>query len=105
MSSDQIGGILRAIFAAIGGWLVGKGMVGAELWASVSGALITLAVAGWSWWTNKQTTQVATVNAMPDVKGVITNPTVAGRELAAAAGPSSTIVPAGTAQATAVASP
>ncbi len=102
MNTDQISGILRAIFAAVGGWLVSKGVVDAEIWAMVSGALVTLAVAGWSWYVHKQSTKIATVNAMPDVKGVITNNTQAGRELAASV-PSTTVAPAGTAQATAVA--
>jgi hypothetical protein len=48
MNAEQIAGIVRAVVAAIGGYLVGKGFADAETVAAVGGALATLAVAAWS---------------------------------------------------------
>ncbi len=53
MTPDIIGGIVRAVLAAAGGYLVGKGTIDAETWATVSGAFMTLAVTGWSIWAKK----------------------------------------------------
>lgn len=48
MTGEQIAGIVRALVAAVGGYLVGKGLVDSETVVSVSGALATLATAIWS---------------------------------------------------------
>ena len=48
MTSEQFGGIARAIIAALGGWLVGQGIVDANTAATVGGAVATIAVAVWS---------------------------------------------------------
>jgi hypothetical protein len=48
MNAEQIAGIVRAVVAAVGGYLVGKGLADAETVAAVGGALATLAVAAWS---------------------------------------------------------
>ena len=48
MTGEQIAGIVRAVVAAVGGYLVGKGRADAETVAAVGGALATLAVAVWS---------------------------------------------------------
>ncbi len=48
MTGEQIAGIVRALVAAIGGFLVGKGMIDSETVVAVSGALATLATAVWS---------------------------------------------------------
>lgn len=53
MTSDQIGGIARALLAAIGGYLVGQGLVDAATMTTITGAIATLAVAGWSLYTNR----------------------------------------------------
>jgi Ser/Thr protein kinase RdoA (MazF antagonist) len=53
MTGEQIGGIVRAVVSALGGYLIGKGIADAETVASVGGALATIAVAVWSWKTNK----------------------------------------------------
>lgn len=54
MSGDQIAGILRAVLAAGGGYLIGKGVIDAESYGAISGAAVTLAVAVWSFWAKKQ---------------------------------------------------
>lgn len=48
MSGEQIAGIVRAVVAALGGYLVGKGLADAETVAAVAGAAATLAAAVWS---------------------------------------------------------
>ena len=53
MTSDQIGGIVRAILAALGGYFVGKGIVDQATVTTIVGAAATIATAVWSLWTNK----------------------------------------------------
>jgi hypothetical protein len=48
MNAEQIAGIVRAVVAAIGGYLVGKGIADAETIAAVAGAAATIAAAIWS---------------------------------------------------------
>jgi len=48
MNGEQIAGIVRAVVAAIGGYLVGRGITDAETVAAVGGAVATIAVAVWS---------------------------------------------------------
>lgn len=48
MSGEQIAGIVRAIVAAVGGYLVGKGLADAETVAAVAGAAATIVAAVWS---------------------------------------------------------
>ncbi len=48
LTAEQVGGIARAIFAAVGGYLVGNGVVDAETVQIVSGAAVTIVVAVWS---------------------------------------------------------
>jgi hypothetical protein len=53
MSSDQITGILRAICAAIGGFVLAKGWVSSETWAWIVGGVATIGPAIWSWVSNR----------------------------------------------------
>lgn len=55
MTSDQIAGIIRALLAAAGGFIVAKGFVDDATWATVSGALVTVFTAVWSIWAKAQT--------------------------------------------------
>ncbi len=48
MSGDEIGGVVRAVVAFLGGFLVSKGLVDAATLTAVAGALATLAAAAWS---------------------------------------------------------
>lgn len=48
MSADEVGGIVRAVVAAVGGYFVGRGLVDSETVATVGGAVATIAVAVWS---------------------------------------------------------
>lgn len=48
MNGEQIGGIVRAVVSAIGGFFVGKGVLDAETATALAGAAATIAVAVWS---------------------------------------------------------
>lgn len=48
MTGEQVGGIVRAIASAVGGYFVGKGIVDASTVTSIGGALATIVVAVWS---------------------------------------------------------
>jgi hypothetical protein len=54
MTGEQIAGIVRALVAAVGGYLVGKGLADAETVAAVAGAAATLVVAVWSFYSKKK---------------------------------------------------
>lgn len=53
MSSEQFAGVLRAVLAAAGGYVVARGFVDNATMLTVVGALVTLATAGWSVWAKK----------------------------------------------------
>jgi hypothetical protein len=53
MSSDEIAGVIRAILSALGGVLVAKGYLDNATMTAVVGALVTIAVAGWSIYAKK----------------------------------------------------
>ena len=57
MNSDQIGGILRALLAAGGGYAAAKGMDGGT-YGLITGAVVTIVTAVWSWYTNKPGTSI-----------------------------------------------
>ena len=48
MNMDQITGIIRAILAAAGGWLVTNGYLDSATLSSAIGALLTLGTIVWS---------------------------------------------------------
>ena len=50
MKSDQIGGIVRALASALGGYFVGKGVIDQETAVALAGAAVTIATAVWSVW-------------------------------------------------------
>lgn len=52
MNGEQFGGIIRAVVSAIGGYLVGKGIVDADTATQITGAVVTIATAIWSIKTN-----------------------------------------------------
>jgi hypothetical protein len=53
MNGDQIGGILRAVLAALGGILVTKGYVDDATVQTIVGGVVSVAVAVWSVASNK----------------------------------------------------
>lgn len=48
MTGEQVGGIVRAILAAVGGIFVAKGTIDEQTLASVAGAVAVLVTAVWS---------------------------------------------------------
>lgn len=48
MNGEQIAGIVRAVISAVGGYLIGKGIVDAATVTAVAGAAATIAAAVWS---------------------------------------------------------
>ena len=54
MTHEQVGGIVRALVAAAGGYFVGQGLVDAETMMTVGGAITTIAVACWSIYSKKK---------------------------------------------------
>jgi hypothetical protein len=53
MTADQIWGIIRTILAALAGWAAGQGYIDNETAMTVIGAVGTIFVAVWSWWSKK----------------------------------------------------
>lgn len=54
MKSDEVGGIVRALVSAAGGYLVGKGLVDSATATTVGGAAATIIVAVWSVWSKRK---------------------------------------------------
>ena len=48
MKTDEIGGIVRALVSALGGYLVGQGLVDSETAMTIGGSITTIVVAIWS---------------------------------------------------------
>ena len=48
MKTEEISGIVRALVAALGGYLVGQGLVDSETAMTIGGAVATIAMAVWS---------------------------------------------------------
>ena len=55
MTSDQVGGIIRALLAAIAGYAAGKGFITTEMGSELVGAGVTVGVAIWSVLSKKST--------------------------------------------------
>jgi len=53
MTQDQVGGIVRALVSAAGGYLVGQGLIDAETMLTLAGAVTTIAVACWSMYSKR----------------------------------------------------
>jgi hypothetical protein len=54
MTQEQVGGIVRALVSAAGGYFVGQGLIDAQTMMTLGGAVTTLAVAGWSIWSKRK---------------------------------------------------
>lgn len=111
----QIRSVLIAVGGLVAGWLISRGWISESAWTAVvnspvAAALATMAAGFiWSALTHRQQNAVAVVAAIAaqpnsPVKGVITEPTIAGRELAKSI-PLDTVVSAGTHEAATIAKP
>jgi hypothetical protein len=54
MTAEQFAGLVRAIVAALGGYLVAKGLVDAETVATLAGVAATAGAAIWSFLSKKK---------------------------------------------------
>ncbi len=54
MNLEQALGIVRAATAAIGGYLVGRGVIDAGQVELITGAVIAVATAAWSVWSKRK---------------------------------------------------
>ncbi len=112
MNEEQVKAAVRWIVstfgAAIAGFFAGKGwftvdqVMGFLNSGTFIGAVVSLAGLVWGMFVHTKANAVATVDAMPEVAGVLTKPTVEGVELAKSV-PSPTVAPAGTVAATTIA--
>jgi hypothetical protein len=82
MSADQITGILRAILAAFGGFILAKGWVSSETWAWLVGGITTIVPAAWSIWANRPAGIAGAAQALPGVN--VTTTAAAGSAVTAA---------------------
>ncbi len=69
LNADQVGGIIRALLAAAGGWAIGKRYVDSATATTITGALVTVAIAGWSYYTNKPGTVIPSTPPLVPPKG------------------------------------
>lgn len=65
LTTDQIGGIVRAVVAAASGYAVTKGWTDANTAAWIGGGAVLLATGVWSWWTNRPQKVVDSVTGQP----------------------------------------
>ena len=80
MNGDQLGGILRAVLPAIGAYIAAKGWLPIGTVNEIGGAIITAAVAFWSFKTNAPAAMISSVAANPEVSKIVTTPSVAAAD-------------------------
>ena len=102
MLNDQMTAQVRQLLTAIGAILGALGYVNPEIVGNyvnsamlLIGALMVVASSAWSIYSNLKSSLIASVNAIPEVKGVVTLNTPEGRRLADAI-PDNTVAAAGT---------
>ena len=54
MNGEMIGGFVRTVLATVGGYFVAKGKLSATDLNTIIGAVIPLAVLGWSLWVKRK---------------------------------------------------
>lgn len=72
MDTNQIQGIVRAIMAAIGGFILAKGWVNAETWAWIVGGVATVVPTVWTWFSNRPATIAAAAQKIEGVNVQVT---------------------------------
>lgn len=71
LSPSQIGGLVRSFMAFLGGIGITLGYFDETQWLEISGAVVTLAVVGWSLYSNTVVSQTKAVASSPDVKSIV----------------------------------
>jgi hypothetical protein len=77
MNVTQLGGLVRAAIAWILGYFAAKGLIPDSIIADVAGVAAAVAVAVWSYYTNKTTTMISRVADSDRVKEVVTTREIA----------------------------
>lgn len=105
MDQAQVLIFVRLLLHIVGAVMTTLGLTEAGPWSaftdavlSVVGPIMNVGALVWTWWASRKAAVVQRVAAMPEVKGVVMEPTQAGTAIANAI-PGPTVVPAGTAQA------
>lgn len=70
MTSDQILGVLRAILAAVGGFILAKGWITTEMWNWIVGGILSLAPVVWSFIANRPASIAASAQKIDGVNVV-----------------------------------
>jgi len=114
VNQEQLKSVLRSLIQTFGGviagWFAAKGWFTVDQVLTVLnsptllGIVTSIIAATWGMLSHSTTNIVAVANALPEVQGVITTSTVAGKALAESI-PADTVAVAGTSAATAVAKP
>jgi glycerol-3-phosphate dehydrogenase len=71
ISSAQIDGIVRGVLALVSGIAIAWGIGDAATWAIITGAIVSLATAAWSIYSNSQAQLIGQVASDDEVKAVI----------------------------------
>lgn len=99
---EQVSGLVQRLLMFGAGIAVAKGWISEVAAAQIVGGIIAFAGVLWGIKVNTSASLVASVDGLEQVQGVVTKPTIEGRELAKSI-PSATVVPAGTPAAASVA--
>lgn len=85
MNQDQFMGIIRVIVPSVVGWAVGKGWIPIGSSADIGAGIIALALAGWSFFANRDSAKIKAVAALPEVSKILVSPTALPTSAAAQA--------------------
>lgn len=83
MTQEMLLGTVRTILASLGGYLVGQGLLDAELWLAISGAALALVSLGWSLWQKREAAIIAQAAALPTVEKVVVTSQTLAKEIPA----------------------
>lgn len=71
MTSDQIGGIIRALMAAFAGYAFEHGVT-QDQWLAITGGIVAIVAVSWSLYSNSTPKMIQTVADKPEVAKVVT---------------------------------
>lgn len=80
INPEQLAVLFRTALQFGGGYLVGQGIVDAETWTVLSGALLTLAITLWGLWARKDSNLIKSAAAVPAVEKVVAPGVSAARD-------------------------
>jgi hypothetical protein len=77
MNGEQIGGTIRTFLMLLTGWVVGSGVMPAELWSQIIPVVAGIGVWAWSMWSKTPTNQISSTAKLDEVKKVVTTSAIA----------------------------